>query len=350
MKPKEIAEKVADKLVQFGHWYPGCFTNDPVELDHGELQMYILSKLTRPRFNQLAEQLGLDPEPVIKQFVFHANTNAPTETRDEIAMANRIAFDAIYYGALQAWRPQKLIYFVPKDLSNFIGAQNAFHPSFVYQEEERTVVELTSLVNIPERCIYIAFEDFVNIQGFFVFPYKNENGDYIITIFLDLLDDPGGVPLVILIDCAKGPTLQEATGITDAERLRWAHTFVHFALHTQSIPYMMLRNSRTGQEHRPRKPTVTRTRRGLRVFPANKPTIIDMSYKEGMRPGLIEPPTAARTLGTGHQHSYEYPVGKFQRWQWVGQGEYKHQELRWVSPHTRGKGRGPAPIPTVKKL
>lgn len=350
----KVSKFLTNKLNEFSARYPGCWRAFDEEIDGQELPegltltnenaVRVMHRVFRPEnamsiSEEIAEMKGMDAEEVYHLISTHAD-----KSLCDLAVT-LIHRDENFLQTFYLWRIQQTIYHFSEELVNIIIATEQMNERF----------GLEPLVHLKERCIFISFpspfEDNGGFEGFFCHPkmWKNEEGLYVIAIAIIIFGEKHR-PYNFVLDLSKGPSIADASGETDEQRLSIIRYCLQLALHTQNLPFMLLQNSETGREHKQMRTVAVKTKRVKRYFPASKPTIINVGYKEGSRPGLVVPSTpASGNIGTGRRVGHEYKVDGFPSHRWVGSGEDRYLKKVWVEPHIRCKGRV-ADQPTLKKL
>lgn len=241
-------------------------------------------------------------------------------------------------GALAAWRPTQGIYRFHTDL---------FEAVWDTPIEGELPIEL--LYHLPEWCVYIETpgKRFSNheIYGFFAhLEYDVNDGrselrflidashDRVIPIALHLV--PGGIAASV----ERFMVHASAEKVTGHDLESWELLKHELAIATSPLISLVLYLCTTAAEYRtddservPTKPRPTKTKRGLRHFPPNEPTVWETGFRIGE---ALRRATSTATTGSGgavrphirraHWHTY-----------WVGPKSdptQRRAELRWLPP------------------
>lgn len=146
--------------------------------------------------------------------------------------------------------------------------------------------------NLPEWCVYVETSQTKSQKGFFAFIEYNNASDAYTTFCLYIIRDHNGMLSQYPIPLSKAPLLQILTDMRKGANVPGpAHEVPDkgdYELHEQIRPmvslllYLCAVNAEIGTGTRgPIRPQPTKTKEGLRMFPADRPTTWDVGCRLG---------------------------------------------------------------------
>ena len=271
---------------------------------------------------------------------------------------NRLGVESINdvqtLAALAAWRVTQGIY--------------RFDPTLAAAILETPIITLPTeiLYRLPEWCVYIEAIESLGIPGFFAYLEFDANTSRQELRFL--VDTPDGLGSMILH--LNQPTINEAIkgAMEEAQRQAFKAGEIKISETIENIKELMERNITQGISpllnlvlylcaenaelggERPRRPQPTKTKKGLRLFPPDKPRIWDVGFRIGADFRAARLANQESVQIEGVERSSPRPHIRRAHWHTFRVGEKRSGTmLKWLSPILVKISDGEI-VPTVREV
>jgi len=237
------------------------------------------------------------------------------------------------------------------------------------------------LYHLPEWCVYVSTDQrpWLDrlLHGFFAYldldetegqpqirflldvgegrPYAALPVDLIESTLVEAVESTGGRYLAKLASRTEGiqEWAEEISPLAALDLDEYAHSvtpLMNLVLYLCSINAEY--RDRSGLREKPRQPPMTRTRKGLRMFPPGQPTTWEVGWRLG--PALRGALDGARRDGKDGSHASPRPHIRRAHWHsyWTGPkaASKRSIQIRWIPPVGVKTGNTEAIIPVLRKV